>query len=287
MAEPELKLSAGRKLFFGLFIFPLLIAVSMAVLLSAVVFLTHEKETPETLIASIKSGSPGKRWQKAFELSNELGQNRPANQNPAVMKEITHILRDSDHYDAKTRAYMAMALAHFQEPESTQALIKILSKAQENEEVQLYALWALGLQRAKSALPKILPFLKSDSAELRKIAAYVLGVVGENTSTALLQPLLSDPVADVRWNAALALARLGDASGSKILLGLLERNTFSDYSMDEEEVEKVMINAVKGLALLRNSEADGILKSVSQHDKNLKVRQAAMEAMRYQESGKS
>jgi hypothetical protein len=62
----------GRKLFYGLFLFPLLIAAGMAILLCTVVFLTHEEQNPETLITAIKTGSPSKRWQKAFELSNEL-----------------------------------------------------------------------------------------------------------------------------------------------------------------------------------------------------------------------
>ena len=33
-----------RKVFFGLFVFPMLIAVTMAVLLSGIVLLTHEEE---------------------------------------------------------------------------------------------------------------------------------------------------------------------------------------------------------------------------------------------------
>ena len=68
------KPASGRKLFYGLFIFPLIIAVGMAVLLCTVVLLTKEAETPESLITAIKTGAPSKRWQKAFELSNEINQ---------------------------------------------------------------------------------------------------------------------------------------------------------------------------------------------------------------------
>ena len=76
MTTNDLKPNQGRKLFFGLFVFPLLIAVGMAMLLCSVILLTHEQETPESLIAAIKSGSPSKRWQKAYELSNELNQKK-------------------------------------------------------------------------------------------------------------------------------------------------------------------------------------------------------------------
>jgi len=35
---------------------------------------------------------------------------------------VAQVLRDPEHYDAKTRAYMALALAHFQKPEAVNAL---------------------------------------------------------------------------------------------------------------------------------------------------------------------
>ena len=79
---------SGRKLFFGLFVFPLLIAVGMAVLLCSVVLLTNEKETPESLILAIKSGSPGRRWQKAFELSNELNKKTNSVGRDSLLKEM-------------------------------------------------------------------------------------------------------------------------------------------------------------------------------------------------------
>ena len=123
MIDSELqKKASGRKLFFGLFIFPLLIAVGMAVLLCTVVLLTREVETPETLISAIKTGAPSKRWQKAFELANEIHQGRGLIRQTGVMKEIIHILNDRAGYDAKTRAYMAVALSHFPDTESIEAV---------------------------------------------------------------------------------------------------------------------------------------------------------------------
>src|SRR3989338_7001045 len=102
-----------RKVFFGLFVFPMLIAVTMALLLSGIVLLTHEEETPESLITAIKTGAPSKRWQKAFELSNELNRDGGLLRSSGIMSEVIHILNDGKHYDAKTRAYMAMALSRF------------------------------------------------------------------------------------------------------------------------------------------------------------------------------
>src|SRR3990167_4037965 len=118
--------NSKRKVFFGLFVFPMLIAITMALLLSGIVLLTHEEETPESLITAIKTGAPSKRWQKAFELSNELNRKGGLIRGAGIMNEVIHILNDKEHYDAKTRAYMAMALSRFRNEEAEAALRKTL-----------------------------------------------------------------------------------------------------------------------------------------------------------------
>ncbi len=283
MPPPDIKPNSGRKLFFGLFVFPLLIAVGMAVLLSLVVFLTHEEETPESLIATIKTGKSRQQWQKAYELSNELNRAKKSPPNLAVQKEIISIIQDGIRYEPKTRAYMTIALSHFNNEESVQALTNAVHDLDRG--VQLYALWGLGILDAKSAVGEVLPFLKDDNMETRKMAAYVLGVLGNSELAGELKFLLKDPAAGVRWNAALALARLGDGSGSEVLIKMLERETLvSEYKMPEDEIEKVMINATKGLALIQRPDSIKILESVSRSDTNLKVRQAAINAINFHKS---
>jgi HEAT repeat protein len=278
--------NSQRKLFFGLFVFPLLIAVGMAVLLCAVVLMTHENQTPDTLIAAIKKSSPSKRWQKAFELSNELNRQRSDLRNKAVLNEIIQILETPESYDSKTRGYMALALTYFDQSESRESLRKALSGPE--DDVRLYVLWALGVLGDESSAPDVAFYLKSDSPDVRKTAAYVLGVLGQDESREGLYVLLDDAVADVRWNTALALARLHDASGVDVLMKMLERQELSgQYGMDEDQIEAVMVNAAKGLALIRKPESIKILEAVSHHDKNMKVRQAAMNALDFQLEKKS
>lgn len=285
MTTPEVKPNSGRKLFFGLFIFPLLIAVGMAVLLCSVVLLTHEQETPESLLAAIKTGSQTKRWQKAFELSNELNQHPAGIRNEGVMREIIFVLQDAGHYDSKTRGYMAIALGHFKQPEAIEALGKALEDS--DEEIALYALWSLGVLRAEEAIPQIVPFLRSPSDDLRKTSAYVLGVIGNKETVSALKPLLGDTVPDVRWNAALSLARLGDSSGLEVLLKMVDRESLlSLYPMNDKQIEAVMINATKGLALIKDKKVGAVLQSIAKEDPNLKVRQAAIDAMRLQSEKK-
>ena len=282
MINSQSKEGSGRKLFYGLFVFPLLIAVGMAILLCTVVLLTRESETPESLITAIKTGSPSKRWQKAFELSNELNQGRGLIRQSGVMKEVIHILNDRRQYDAKTRSYMAIALARFEEPEAVAALRAALS-AEEEPAAQIYLIWALGIKRAKEAVNQILPFLKSPEEDLKKMAAYVSGTLGDKKAVGALEALLGDSSRDVRWNAALSLARLGSGSGYGELLKMLDRRTLASYhGLPEEKVEEIMVNAIKGVTLLNRTESRPLLARLSNEDKSLKVRQAAIQALEYQ-----
>jgi len=270
---------SGRKLFFGLFVFPLLIAIGMAVLLCTVVLLTREAETPESLIIAIKTGPPSKRWQKAFELSNELNQGRGMIRTSGVMKEVIHILNHREEYDAQTRAYMALALSRFEDPAALAALQDALGKETEPD-VQLYLMWALGVRAEKASAKGVVPFLKSENPDLRKTAAYVLGALQEGKSRAFIKPLLEDADRDVRWNAALSLARFEDDAGYAVLVKMTDRQALAaQEALPESKIEEIIINAVKGLALIPRRESLDVLSRLSQEDPSLKVRQAAFDAL--------
>jgi HEAT repeat protein len=276
-SEPPL-LEPKRKLFFGLFIFPLVITVGMGVFLCAAVLLTHEQDTPENLIAQLKKSSPSKRWQKAFELSNELNRTSGEVAGDAVLKEIISVFSDPKRYDAKTRSYMALALARFKATNAEDALIAGVGDA--SEEVRVHSVWALASLGSGRGIPAIRSLLKDDSESVRKTSAYALGVLSCKECVEELKLGLKDEVADVRWNSALALARLGDDSGADILIRMLERQELEDrFKMNEPAIEAVMTNALKGLALIKNAKSAKILASISKNDKNMRVRQTALTAL--------
>jgi len=286
MVDSAPKANSGRKLFFGLFIFPLIIAVGMAVLLCTVILMTREAETPESLITAIKTGSASKRWQKAFELSNEINRGQRMIRSAGVMKEIVHILNDRAEYDAKTRSYMAIALSRFEEPGIVPTLREIL-RTETDTDVQIHLLWALGSRGAEEATEDVYPFLRSSQEELRKTAAYVLGALGKSEESILkLQPLLSDASQDVRWNTALSLARLGSDAGYSELLKMVDRKTLESLGgIDQAKQEEIMVSAVKGLALLHRPEALRVLRELAKEDPSLKVRQAAIETIQFLNEG--
>lgn len=273
--------NSRRKVFLGLFVFPMLIAVTMAVLLSGIVLLTHEEETPETLITAIKTGAPSKRWQKAFELSNELNREGGMIRSRGIMNEVIHILNDKDHYDAQTRAYMAMALSRFRSPEAETALRAALREVDDSEDpkLTLFLIWGIGSFENSDSAGEVARFLESKHDDLRKAAAYVLGALKNQEMIPKLERSLEDPVIDVRWNSALSLARLGSGSGKEILLQMVDRKHLNQVDhLNEKEIERVMVNAVKALGLIQDSDVQRILEQLSQIDPNLKVRQAALSA---------
>ena len=288
MTEVRLKSSnenqnSQKKLFFGLFVFPAVIAVGMAVLLCSIVLLTREEETPESLITEIKTGAPSKRWQKAYELSNELNRKGGIIRSAGIMKEVIHVLNDREHYDAKTRAYMAMALAKFQSTEAEAGLVKALNSVDEREEestLPIFLMWSIGRYQNPQSAAAVSRFLTNEQADLRKTAAYVLGVLGNREAIPGLRRAIEDSVPDVQWNAALALARLGDDSGWQVLIQMLDRHYLqSVLQLNEDQTEQAMVNAARGLGLLHRAEAKPILETVSQTDRNLKVRQATLSAL--------
>ena len=64
---------------------------------------------------------------------------------------------------------------------------------------------------------------------------------------------------------------------------MLDRDDLSSrYQLSEAQVEKIMMNAAKGLAMTGRSESLPILENVSRQDRSLKVRQAALDAIEYQ-----
>ena len=280
MVNSENENKPQRKLFYGLFVFPLIIAVGMAVLLCTIVLLTREKETPESLISDIKTGSPSKRWQKAYELSNDVNKSGEPMRPGSTLREALGILKNPVGYDPKTRAFMALVVARSNDPVTRSELRNIL-KNETNPSVQINLIWALGIMNAKEAGPQVSAFLQNEDPSLRKISAYTVGALGEKSAIPQLEKLLNDETRDVRWNAALSLTRLGTDSSYSVIMKMLDRQYLaSSEGLSEEKIEHVMINAVKGLARLKKPEGMVLLAKISNEEKNLKVRQAAIEAMK-------
>ena len=121
---------------------------------------------------------------------------------------------------------------------------------------------------------------RSEDPGVRKMAAYVMGKLGDRRAVERLKVLLEDRVPDVRWNAAIALATLGDGSGVAVLRSMVDRDALGRQAqLTSEQTETAMVNALKAFALLRDEGSLPLLEKVAREDPNLRVRDAARNAI--------
>jgi hypothetical protein len=104
---------------------------------------------------------------------------------------------------------------------------------------------------------------------------------------ATLRTALADPAPDVRWNAAVALSRHGSRDGVPVLRQMLDR-TYVEQTVkrdvrqddDQDPIADVMIGGLRAAATLRDASLRPSVMTLSQHDRSLRVREAALEALK-------
>jgi len=91
----------------------------------------------------------------------------------------------------------------------------------------------------------------------------------------------------VRWNAAVALARHGAKEGIPVVRQMLDRSYVEQVvkrtvrpDEDQDPVANVMISGLRAAAALKDSSLRPSVESLSQSDTSLKVREAAIEALK-------
>jgi HEAT repeat protein len=160
--------------------------------------------------------------------------------------------------------------------------------ADDDSQVRIYSLWALGAIADPSGFATLTASLVDTDPGIRKTAAYALGGFADHAAAAeAVRPLADDPVADVRWNAALALARLGDTSGQPVLEQMLDRRLLAQVpDITPEQQEDAMISALNALVALDVEIDSGMLDRLAADDPSYKVRQAAIEARKSRAAGR-
>ncbi len=243
-------------------------------------WLVAEEKSSLDHLRDIKSGGTTRRWQAAFELAKQL--NNIDRQDQAdidrLVPEMIDTFREADRDDPRVRRYLALALGHVGDPQAVPVLLEALSDG--DPETRIYAIWALGSLGDEHAVEPLLELVQHDDPGLRKMAVYSLGTLGAEEARATLQAALGDYEMDVAWNAAIALAKLGDDSGRDRIFQMLDREFLSSVGdMTEDQRSEAMMNAMKGAVLLGDPSFQPSLTEISEQDPNLKVRQAAFEAL--------
>ncbi len=281
------------------FLFPLIIIAFGVGIFVLFGYMAYEERSPEAYLSQIRNGRGSsvldrRMWQAAAELTNVIAVQADELRDTEFAGELleTYIdarpaLEDTDNpidpaslaTAMQVRRFLAMSIGHLGDVRAIPALTVGLSDP--DAETRIWTMWALGEIADPSAAPAVVELLDGPDAGVRQMAAYVLGALKNPMAIQGLQITLNDVAPDVRWTAAMSLAQLGDASGSELLVLVTDREYFADFAeMSEEDKETVITNAVHCLGLLQLDGARDHLLMLSTEDPSLKVRDAAIAALK-------
>lgn len=281
--EDEDESPSPLRSFLGLFVVPLLVVLACVVVFIGFGWIAYDQHSSQDYVNDLSHWSKPRRSQAAYELAKILVADPTAlDEPPGLKQQVREIFAAAENEDMKH--YLALVLGYTKDPEAVPQLLATLDG--EDHELEIYSLWALGTIGDERALAPMMTAAASRDAGIRKTAAFALGELGRPAALPRLAVLLEDPVADVRWNAALAMARLGSDGGLAVLAEMLDRDLVAQVpGITPEQQEDAMIEAVKALAALDGAAGGEVLERLSKSDPSLKVRQAAMQALRARGSG--
>jgi hypothetical protein len=271
------------------FLIPLLVVGATVLVYIGFRSLLSEDRSAEEYLTDIRSGGSNRRWPAAYELSRLMADPEFVRREEAILApELTKAFADSKNDDPRVRQYLALTLGRLTPPlpvETRQLLVDALKD--EDSQTRISAIWALGSTGDPTAAADIERQYLSDDAGVRKMAVYALGSLPVDSGNETLVKALEDREPDVQWNAAIALARHGRHEGVPVLRRMLdrayvERNvTRQPQARDEvDPVGEVMISGLRAIAALKEGTLSEQVRALSTDDQNLKVRQAAIEALK-------
>jgi HEAT repeat protein len=269
------------------FLIPLAV-VGMAVLLySGFRSLLADDRTPQDYLAEVRSGGSNRRWPAAYELSRLMGDAKVRGDRtlaPALVAAYDEAKDD----DPRIRQYLALAIGRLDPPLPANAVASLTSALQDPDgEARIMAIWALGSSSDPEVAATLQPLYESADKGIRKMVVYALGALPGETQLKTLQAALQDSEPDVRWNAAVALARHNRRDGVPVLKQMLDRayveqavNRGVAQNEDVDPVADVMISGLRAAAVLKDDRLRSSVEGLSLQDRSMKVRQAALEALK-------
>ncbi len=271
------------------FLIPLLVVGATVLVYVGFRSLLGEDRSVEEYLTDIRSGGSNRRWPAAYELSRLMSDPEFVKREEGILApELTKAFAESKGEDPRVRQYLALTLGRLTPPlpaETKQLLIDALSDA--DSQTRISAIWALGSTGETSVSADIERQYQSEDSGVRKMAVYALGSMPVDTGNETLMKALDDPEPDVQWNAAIALARHGRHEGVPVLRRMLdrayvERNvTRQPQARDDvDPVGEVMISGLRAIAALKAADLSDQVRTLSTGDHSLKVRQAAVEALK-------
>jgi HEAT repeat protein len=303
---PRNLLAAAPALAVQFFLIPLVVVgITVLVYVGFRSMLTEER-TPAEYLTEVRYGGWSRQWPAAYELSR-LMEDPKVRADRSLVPALVKAFDEAREGDPRIRRYLALALGRLEPPLPKEA-IDVLTKALDDpgaqwtpdivsringwaeidiNEARIMTIWALGSSGDASVVGKLVPLFDSTDAGIRKIVVYALGALPGDAQLPTLSQALKDDAADVRWNAAVALARHDSAEGVPVLKEMLDR-AFVEQMVkrdvrqyeDQDPVADVMISGLRAAAALNDPTLKASVEGLSQQDRSLRVRQAALDALK-------
>jgi HEAT repeat protein len=263
------------------FIFPMAIVAVCVTVFVVFGLIASEGKSARDYLAEVRTGSANRRWQAAFELSKVLQTHREAAlEDERFVPEIVALYDESGADDPRVRRYLAVALGRLGDHRAVPSLLKTIAAQGADTETLIYSVWALGVIGDAAAAPDLGKLASSEDPGIRKAVVHALGSLPSAETRSLLQDALSDAAEDVRWNAAVALARQGDSAAAPVLLQMMDRSHLARVEgITPDQREEALLRAAEAAAALTNAELRTALERLRDSDPNLRVREAARQAL--------
>jgi HEAT repeat protein len=285
---PRNPLVAAPALAVQFFLIPLaVVAIAGSVYIGFRSLLTDDRG-PQDYLAEIRNGGSSRRWPAAYELSRLMADPKVRADKtlaPALIKAF-----EESSGDAQVRRYLALAIGRLDPPlppDGVASLTRALDDP--DSETRISVIWALGSSGDPAVVDRLVPLYTAQDSDagIRKMVVYALGALPGEGQIPTLRTALQDSTADVRWNAAVALARHNRHEGVSVLKQMLDRpyveqTVKRDVRVDDDQdpIAEVMISGLRAAAALKDDTLKAAVTTLSQQDKSLKVRQAAIEALK-------
>jgi HEAT repeat protein len=284
---PRNPITAAPALAVQFFLIPLaVVGVTIMVYVGFRSLLANDR-TPQEYLSEVRNGGSDRRWPAAYELSRLMGDPKVRADRTLAPALVTAFEAAKDD-DPRVRQYLALAIGRL-DPPLPPAAVAGLTKALESAdgESRVSAIWALGSSGDASVVPTLQPLAASPDKGIRKMAVYALGALPGNVQLPTLQTALTDAEPDVRWNAAVALSRKGSHDGVAVLRQMMDRQYVEQQvkrevrqDEDRDPIADVMISGLRAAATLKDEALKPSVTTLSQQDRSMKVRQAALEALK-------
>ncbi len=281
-------LAAAPALAVQFFLIPLtVVAVTSLVYLGFRMMVTDERSAQDYL-AEIHSGGTNRRWPAAYELSRLMADPKVRAEDKTLVPGLIRAFEQSKGDDPRVRRYLALALGRLDRPfpvRASELLVEALDDP--DSETRISAIWALGSAGDPAVVPAVQRMYESQDAGVRKMAVFALGALPGDAQTITLRAALNDSVPDVQWNAAVALARHGNRESLPVLRHMIDRDyvrqTVTIPARPDEDIDPVgdvMISGLRAVGALKDEGMRDTVVTISQSDESLRVRQAALEALK-------